>query len=145
MSKPERQELRERAAAVLRTAAAERRQAQRAEEQAAGELARMVLAAVEGLEALTDAVDGVQDELPAPVRELLALSARAAWERLEGAGVTLDGRVGEAVDLARHRVAKTVPAGGAAAGTVAAVVTPGVTFNGRRMRDALVWVAGEKG
>jgi molecular chaperone GrpE (heat shock protein) len=53
--------------------------------------------------------------------------------------------VGEAVDLSRHRVVKTVPAGGAAAGTVAAVVAPGVTFNGRRLRDALVWVAGERG
>ena len=136
-------QLRDRAAEVLRAASAERREAQRAQQQAAGDLSRVVLAAVEGLEALTDALDGVQNELPPALRDLLGLSASAAWERLEGAGVTLDGRVGEPVDLTRHRVAKTVPGEGAP-GSVAAVVTPGVTFNGRRVRDALVWVAGER-
>jgi len=137
------QQLRERAADVLRAAAAERRAAQRAEEQSSADLARVVLAAVEGLESLTDALDGVQGELPPALRELLTLSARAAWERLEGAGVALDGRVGEPVELARHRVVKTV-ASEAAPGTVTAVIAPGVTFGGRRVRDALVWVAGEK-
>ena len=36
---------------------------------------------------------------------------------------------------------KTVAAG--RPGTVAEVITPGVTFAGVRIRDAMVWVAGE--
>jgi molecular chaperone GrpE (heat shock protein) len=133
--------VRTRAAEVLRAAAAERRDSERARQQSAGDMARVVLAAVEGLETLTDALDGLGDELPDRARELVALSARAAWERLEGAGVVRDGRVGEPVDLSRHRVLKTVAEG--PPGTVAAVLTPGVTFAGTRIREAVVSVVDE--
>jgi molecular chaperone GrpE (heat shock protein) len=135
-------ELRARAAEVLRAASSGRRDSERARERSSGDLARVALAAVEGLEALTDALDALQAELPDGPRETMRLSARAAWERLEAAGIVLDGRVGEPVDLARHRVMKTVAQG--TPGTVAAVVTPGVTFAGTRVRDALVWAVGER-
>jgi molecular chaperone GrpE (heat shock protein) len=136
------EELRARAAEVLRAASSSRRDSERAQLQSSSDLTRVALAAVEGLEALTDALDGLQAELPDTVRESVRLSARAAWERLEAAGIVLDGRVGEAVDLARHRVMKTVATG--TPGTVAAVVTPGVTFAGTRVRDAVVWAVGER-
>ena len=136
------EELRVRAAEVLRAASSSRRDSERAQLQSSSDLTRVALAAVESLEALTDALDGLQAELPAAVRETVRLSSRAAWERLEAAGIVLDGRVGEPVDLARHRVMKTVAKG--TPGTVAAVVTPGVTFAGARVRDAVVWAVGER-
>ena len=136
------EELRARAAEVLRAASSSRRDSERAQLQSSSDLTRVALAAVEGLEALTDALDGLQAELPDAVRETVRVSSRAAWERLEAAGILLDGRVGEPVDLARHRVMKTVAKG--TPGTVAAVVTPGVTFAGARVRDAVVWVVGER-
>lgn len=130
------EELRARASEVLRAATAERREAERAQRQSHADLARVALAAVEALETLADALDGVRNELPPGVQELVRLSSRAAWERLEGAGIVLDGRAGEPVDLARHRVLKTVAGG--VPGTVAAVIAPGVRFAGSRLRDALV-------
>ena len=136
------EELRARAAEVLRAASSSRRDSERAQLQSSSDLTRVALAAVEGLEALTDALDGLQAELPDTVRETVRLSSRAAWERLEAAGIVLDGRVGEPVDLARHRVMKTVATG--PPGTVAAVITSGVTFAGARVRDAVVWVVGER-
>jgi molecular chaperone GrpE (heat shock protein) len=135
------EELRSRAAEVLRAASQGRRDSERARQQSDGDLARVALAAVEGLEALTDTLDSLQAELPESARETVRLSARAAWERLEAAGIVLDGRVGEPVDLVRHRVMKTVAKG--TPGTVAAVITPGVTFAGTRVRDAMVWAVGE--
>jgi molecular chaperone GrpE (heat shock protein) len=134
-------ELRARAADVLRAVSLGRRDSERARQQSSSDLTRVALAAVEGLEALTEALDGLQAELPESARETLRLSARAAWERLEAAGIALDGRAGEPLDLSRHRVLKTVPRG--TPGTVAAVVTPGVTFAGARVRDAVVWAVGE--
>jgi ABC-type transporter Mla subunit MlaD len=136
------QELRERAAEVLRAATAERREAEKVQRQAQADLAGVALAAVEALETLADALDGVQDELPAGVRDLVRLSTRAAWERLEAAGIVLDGRAGEPLDLGRHRVLKTVP--GALPGTVAAVIAPGVRFAGTRVRDAVVTSGAER-
>jgi len=134
--------LRARASEVLRAASAERRAAERARDQSKGDLTRVLRATVEGLEALTDAIEGVQADLPAGVRDVLRLSARAAWERLQGAGVALDGAVGEPLDLARHRVTRTV-AGSGRPGTVAALIAPGVTFEGTRIREAVVGVVGE--
>jgi len=138
------QQLRARAADILRSASASRRDSERAQEKAAGALARVALAAVFGLEALTDALDALQADLPDGAREIVRLSSRAAWERLESAGIVLDGRVGEPLDLARHRVMKTVASADGRPGTVSAVITPGVTFDGLRIRDALVWVVGER-
>jgi len=135
------EQVRHRAAEVLKAASRAHRDAERALGECASDLSQMALAAVEGLETLSEAVAGVQGDLPDSVKSVLDLSARAAWERLEAAGIRLDGRVGETVDLARHRVVKTVA--GRAAGTVASVVTPGVTLHGRRIRDAVVCVVGE--
>ena len=135
-------EVRARAAEVLRAASAGRRESERARQQSSGDLARVALAAVEGLESLTDALDGLADELPAGARELVRISARAAWERLEAAGIVLDGRVGEPVDLTRHRVMKTIAQG--VPGRVASVITPGVTFAGARVREAVVWAGEER-
>ena len=137
------EELRARAADVLRAASSSRRDSERARLQSSSDLARVARAAVESLEALTDALDGLGGELPESARELVRLSSRAAWERLEAAGVVLDGRVGEPLDLTRHRVMKTVAQG--TPGTVAAVITPGVTFAGARVREAVVWAVGEHG
>jgi molecular chaperone GrpE (heat shock protein) len=130
------EQVRTRAAEVLKAASRSHREAARALAECAGDLSRMALAAVEGLETLSDAVSGLQGELPGPLQSALDLSARAAWERLEAAGIQLDGRIGEKIDLGRHRVLKTVA--GRAPGTVASVVTPGVTFQGKRIREAAV-------
>jgi molecular chaperone GrpE (heat shock protein) len=137
------EQVRSRAAEALKAEAHAHRDAERARAECAGELARLALAAVEGLETLSDALSGLRGELPDPLRTTLDHSARAAWERLEAAGLKLDGRVGETVDLARHRVLKAVA--GREPGTVASVVTPGVTFQGRRIREAVVWVTGGSG
>jgi molecular chaperone GrpE (heat shock protein) len=137
--------VRRRAAEVLRVAAHGRRDAERALQESETDAARVVLAAVEGLETLSETVAGVRGDLPPGLREVLDLAARASWERLEAAGIRLDGQAGESVDLSRHRVVKTVAAPGREAGTVASVVTPGVTFRGRRMRDAVVCAVEGKG
>src|SRR5688572_15370283 len=102
------EQLRVRAAEVLRSAAADRREGERALQRCTSDLRRVVLAAVEGLETLADALEGLQAELPPDVRELVRISSQASWERLEAAGIVLDGRQGEPLDLARHRVLKTV-------------------------------------
>jgi molecular chaperone GrpE (heat shock protein) len=130
------EEVRGRAAEVLKAASRAQRETQRALDACSSDLSGMALAAVEGLETLSEAVAGVQAELPPGVAAVLDLSARAAWERLEAAGIVLDGTVGEPLDLSRHRVVKT--AAGGTPGTVAAVVTPGVILHGRRIRDAVV-------
>jgi molecular chaperone GrpE (heat shock protein) len=134
--------VRRRAAEVLKAASHAGRDARRALDACSQDLSQMALAAVEALETLGDAVSGVQGELAPGVATVLDLSARAAWERLEGAGIRLDGRVGEPVDLARHRVVKTVAGG--LPGTVASVVTPGVILQGRRIRDAVVCAVDRK-
>jgi molecular chaperone GrpE (heat shock protein) len=134
--------LRARASEVLRAATAERRAAERERQQARAELGRVALAAVEALETVADTLEGLRDELPANVRELVALSSKAAWERLEAAGITRDGREGEPLDLTRHRVLKTVA--GARPGAVAAVLTPGITLGGARLRDAVVSAGPER-
>ncbi|HEX6739146.1 MAG TPA: hypothetical protein VF310_12780 [Vicinamibacteria bacterium] len=133
-------QVRRRAAEVLKAASHAHRDARRALDACSRDLSQMALAAVEALETLGDAVSGVEDDLPSAVRGVLELSARAAWERLEAAGIRLDGRPGEPVDLSRHRVVKTVSAG--IPGTVASVVTPGVTLQGQRIRDAVICAVG---
>ena len=132
------EQVRSHAAEALKAEAHAHRDAERALAECTGELSRLALAAVEGLETLSDALSGLQGELPEALRSTLEVSTRAAWERLEAAGLQLDGRIGETLDLTRHRVLKAVAGG--APGTVAAVVTPGVTFQGRRIREAVVWV-----
>ena len=96
------------------------------------------LAAVEAQELLSDAVAQYGTELPSETRRALELIRRAAVERLERAGISLDGAVGETVDLARHRVVKAKRRAGLAAPQVAAVVRAGVSVGGARVRDAEV-------
>jgi molecular chaperone GrpE (heat shock protein) len=98
------------------------------------------LAAVEAMELLSDAVEQYGADLPADARRELGLVREAALERLERAGVRLDGAVGEALDLSRHRVIKARRRPDVAAPRVAAVVRAGVRVGGDRVRDAEVVV-----
>lgn len=138
------EEVRASAATVLREATLARREAERALQDRTNALGRVALAAVEALESLTDALAGLEDDLPEAVRETLRLCARAGWERLEAAGIVLDGRVGEPLDLSRHRVLKQVARPDAPAETVVSVIAPGVTLDGTRVRAAAVWIAAGK-
>jgi molecular chaperone GrpE (heat shock protein) len=96
------------------------------------------LAAVEAQELLGDAVEQYGADLPADARRALEIIRLAAVERLERAGVRLDGAAGEALDLARHRVVKARRRPGLAAARVASVVRPGVSVGGARVREAEV-------
>ena len=75
------EQVRARAADVLRAASASHRDSERARQQSSSDLARVALAAVEGLESLTDALSGLQAELPEGVRDVVHLSARASTSR----------------------------------------------------------------
>lgn len=96
------------------------------------------LAAVEAQELLSDAVAQYGAELPSQTRRALDLIRQAAVERLERAGISLDGAVGETVDLGRHRIVKAKRRAGLAAPQVAVVVRNGVSVGGARVRDAEV-------
>lgn len=94
------------------------------------------LAAVEAHELLGDAVAQYGADLPDEARRALHLILQSAVERLERAGVRLDGAVGETLDLSRHRVVKARRRAGAASPHVAAVVRAGVSVRGVRVRAA---------
>jgi molecular chaperone GrpE (heat shock protein) len=138
------EDVRASAATVLRGATLARREAERSLQDRTNTLGRVALAAVEALESVTDALAGLADDLPEGARDTLRLSAHAGWERLEAAGLVLDGRVGEPLDLSRHRVLKEVARPDAAPRTVVSVIVPGVTLGGARVRDAAVWIAAGK-
>lgn len=94
------------------------------------------LAAVEAHELLGDAVTQYGADLPDEARRALDLILQSAIERLERAGVRLDGAVGEALDLSRHRVVKARRRAGADSARVATVVRAGVSVRGVRVRAA---------
>jgi molecular chaperone GrpE (heat shock protein) len=94
------------------------------------------LAAVEAHELLGDAVDQYAEDLPAEAREALDLVRRAARERLERAGLRLDGLAGEALDLSRHRVVKSRRRTGIDGPRVTTVVRGGVLLGETRLRAA---------
>jgi molecular chaperone GrpE (heat shock protein) len=133
-----RDELREKAAAVLRAAAREAREAERALGVCASDLGQLALASAESLETLADTVTALLPQMPEAHKAALEVAARASWERLQTAGLARDGVVGEPIDLQRHRVVKSL--GGVASGreVVAGVLAAGLTFRGRRIREAVV-------
>jgi hypothetical protein len=130
-------ELREKAAGMLRAAVHEAREAERALSVCSAEQGALVLASVESLETLADTVTAFLPQMPEGLRAPLELAIRASWERLQAAGVERDGVVGEPIDLGRHRVIK--PSGGVGGQeVVASVLAAGITFRGRRIRVAAV-------
>jgi molecular chaperone GrpE (heat shock protein) len=96
------------------------------------------LAAVEAHELLGDAVAQYGADLPDETRQALDLVRQAAVERLERAGVHMDGAVGETLDLSRHRVLKTRRRAGLDWPRVTTVVRAGVSVDGVRVRAAEV-------
>jgi molecular chaperone GrpE (heat shock protein) len=138
MPVPRADELREKAAEILRAAVREMRDAERALSECSADRGALVLSAVEGLETLADTVSALLPQIPEALRAPLELSIRAAWERLQAAGIERDGVVGEPVDLARHRVIKSSGAGAGGPQVVAAVLAAGITLKGRRVRPAAV-------
>ena len=131
-------ELREKAAEMLRAAVHEAREAERALSVCAAEQGALVLASVESLETLADTVTAFLPQMPDALRAPLELAIRASWERLQAAGVQRDGVVGEPVDLGRHRVIKSSGGGVGGPEIVACVLASGITFKGRRIRVAAV-------
>jgi molecular chaperone GrpE (heat shock protein) len=123
---------------ALSESAQARRESAKARDEARQDLLRLALSAVEGLEALAGTAAGSLDALPPEVRETVGIAEQAAWERLESAGVRLDGEAGEAVDLSRHRVVKRLGRDGDGHDVVAEVVSRGVLFRGTRLRPAVV-------
>jgi molecular chaperone GrpE (heat shock protein) len=128
------------AAEVLRSAAQARRQADQTLGRRTEELLAVVRAAVESLETLGHTVDAYLPQLDETARQTIHLAGTAAWERLARAGITLDGVVGESVDLTRHRVARRRRSGGPD-GSVLDVLSPGILFQEKRVREALVCVS----
>ena len=98
----------------------------------------LALAAVEAHELLADAVAQYGADLPEEARHALDLIRRAALERLERAGVRLDGAAGEALDLSRHRVLKARRRAGLEGPRVTTVVRAGISVAGARVRPAEV-------
>jgi molecular chaperone GrpE (heat shock protein) len=96
------------------------------------------LAAAEAHELLADAVAQYGADLPDDARQAVDLVRQAAVERLERAGVRLDGAVGEALDLSRHRVLKTRRRAGLDRPRVTTVVRAGISVDGVRVRAAEV-------
>lgn len=101
-------------------------------------LHELALAAVEAHELLGDAVSQYGADLPEDARQALDLVRQAARERLERAGLRLDGAVGETLDLSRHRVLKTRRRAGLDWPRVTTVVRSGVLLGETRLRVAEV-------
>ncbi len=96
------------------------------------------LAAVEAQELLADAVAQYGAGLSEEARQALDRIREAAIERLERAGVRLDGTEGEALDLSRHHVLKVRRRAGLAGPRVSTVVRAGISVAGARVRPAEV-------
>jgi molecular chaperone GrpE (heat shock protein) len=96
------------------------------------------LAAVEAHELLADAVAQYGAELPDAARHALDLVRQTAVERLQRAGVLLDGAVGEPLELSRHRVLKARRRAGLDGPRVTTVVRAGISVDGVRVRPAEV-------
>jgi molecular chaperone GrpE (heat shock protein) len=126
---------------LLRALSEERRRADTRLHQSRSDLKAIVLAAVDGIEALAGMVEALGDGLPAESSRVLSTAAQAAWERLEVAGVVRDGAAGEALDVSRHKVVKRQPSGSAPPNTVVQVLSPGIVFGNERLRDAAVVVS----
>jgi hypothetical protein len=132
---------RERARELLRALAEEKKRAEASRNQSRSDLKAVVLAAVEGIEAVAGIALALGEALPAESALTLSTAAQGAWERLEVAGVKRDGTVGEALDVARHKVVKRRASGSVPPNTVLQVLSPGIVFAGERLRDAAVVVA----
>ena len=132
---------RQQARELLRGLSEERRRADASRNQSRSDLKAVVLAAVEGIEALAGIALALGDTLPAESARTLATAAQGAWERLELAGVIRDGTVGEVLDVSRHKVVKRRSSGSAASNTVIQVLSPGIVFGKERLRDAAVVVS----
>ena len=78
------------------------REAAKARDACREDLARLAMAAVDGVETLAETAAAYLDQLPPESREAVGIAIRSAWERLESAGVSLDGVVGEALDGPRQ-------------------------------------------
>jgi molecular chaperone GrpE (heat shock protein) len=101
-------------------------------------LHQLGLAAVEAHELLADAVAQYGADLSEEARHALDLIRQAAVERLERAGIRLDGTAGEALDLSRHRVLKARYRAGLDGPRVTTVVRAGISVDGARVRPAEV-------
>jgi hypothetical protein len=132
---------RERARDLVRALARERQHAAADLHQCRAELVAVVLAAVEGLEAVRGITEAFEGVLPPEAAEALSTAARGAWERLEMAGVVRDGAVGESLDVARHKVVKRRPSSDVVPNTVVQVLSPGIVFGKERLREAAVVVS----
>ena len=96
------------------------------------------LAAVEAHELLADAVAQYGADLSEDARHALDRIRETAIQRLERAGVRLDGAEGEALDLSRHHVLKVRRRAGVAGTRVTTVVRAGISVAGERVRPAEV-------
>lgn len=123
---------------ALRESVEARRESARARDESRSDLARLAVSAVEGVETLAETASAYLDALPSEAREAVSIAVQSAWERLESAGVSLDGEAGEEVDLGRHRVVKRLGPEGGGNDVVAEVVSRGVLFRGTRVRTAAV-------
>ena len=132
---------RDRARDLVRSLARERQGVASDLHRCRADLEAAVLAAVEGLEALGGIVEAFAGTLPAEPATAFKTAVRGAWERLETAGVVLDGAVGESLDLSRHRVVKRRVLPEAPPDTIVQVLSPGVVFGKERLREAAVVVA----
>jgi hypothetical protein len=132
---------RDRARDLVRSLARERQGAAADLHACRADLEAVVRAAVEGLEALTGIVDAFAGTLPADPAVALDTATRGAWERLEMAGVVRDGAVGERLDVSRHKVVKRRATSEVAPNTVVQVLSPGVVFRKKRLREAGVVVS----
>ena len=137
--------VRQRAQNLLRLLAADRKRADAHDQQSRSELRTVVLAAVEGIEALADLVLALGESLPPESARALRTAAEGAWERLELAGVMRDGAEGEALDVARHKVVKRRASDSVPPNTVVQVLSPGIVFAKERLRDAAVVVSKREG
>jgi hypothetical protein len=132
---------RQQAQDLLRAFAEERKRADSSLHQSRADLRAVVLAAVEGIEAFVGVALALGESLPVESSRTLATAAQGAWERLELAGVKRDGAVGEALDVARHKVVKRRASEGALPNTVVQVLSPGIVFAGERLREAAVVIS----
>jgi len=132
---------RDRARDLLRSLARDRQQTASHLHQSRADLRAIVLAAVEGIEALAGILDAFARELPAEPALALDTAVRGAWERLEMAGVVRDGAVGESLDVARHKVVTRRGSSDVVPNTVVQVLSPGIVFEKERLREAAVVVS----
>lgn len=137
-------EIRHRTASMLKKLVAERRDTETELGRWRDDHGRLAIVVVEAMELLESLSESEAEDDAQGLRSSVRLMVDSVWERLPGAGVTIDGCVGESFDPSRHHCVERVSNGALGPNQVVRVEQRGIICHAERIRRARV-VVNEKG